>query len=294
MDIKYKLYPYPVLAEFNDNYVKGMFDVDASLEMDGHDLLIEANASLTDDMLKCFIEDGRAVFAYHLECAQTGFRKMIQTDKFETKVPIKCADVSGELHFCPFILAKEDIVGYFNPNFHSDYTEPIGRINRGCPLAIGRQKNWTINKDIEDLLKTSSPFRIMKNMDESYSHMVVEYESEPRIKIKLSANDHALYKNMVNDPRLHDILNSAVVVPTLVYVLGQLQRSDADEIESNFGSLLWYRAIKDTLKKNFGIEIGNIKDENTFELAQRLLKTPINSAFEKMASLEDGGKEDDE
>lgn len=285
MDIKYKLYPYPVLAEFNDNYVNASFSVEASLERDGFDVQIHVKAQLTDEMLRDFISDGTAIIVYHLECAQTGFRRIVQTDKYEEIIPIKSASLAGELHFCPFVLAKEDIINYHNPNFHSDYSKPIPKISAGCPLAIGRQKNWPITKNMVDLLKTSSPFRIMKNVDISYSHMVIEYESEPRIKIKLSANDYSMYKNMAKDARLHDILVSAVVVPALLYVLGQLQKCGADEMNSNYGDLQWFMAIRETLKNNFHVDICNIKDENVFELSQRLLKTPINSAFENLASL---------
>ena len=294
MDIKYKIYPYPVLADFNDNYLNGMFGVDASLEKDGYDLSVRVNTKLTDDMINGFIREGKAVLVYHLECAQTGFRKVFTTDAFEMIIPIKSADVSGELHFCPFVLANEDIVDYYNPNFHPDYSVAIKKINKGCPLAIGKQKNWTIDKSNSDLLKSSSPFRIMKNLDESCLHMVVEYESEPRIKIKLSANDHALYKNMKGDPRLRDILNSAVVVPALIYVMGQLQKCEIDEMNSNYGSYPWYQAIKETLKKQFGIGMEDLKDQNIFELSQRMLKTPINSAFEKLAILGEDEREEDE
>lgn len=133
----------------------------------------------------------------------------------------------------------------------------------------------------------------MRNADTSVSHMIVEYESVNRIKIKLAAKDHALYKNMIGDGRLHDVLNSAIVVPALIYVLSQLQRCDPEIMESDFKGLLWYDAIKNTLAQHFDVDIKDIKNQNSFELAQRLLKTPINEAFEKLAMFEDDGEEDE-
>ena len=295
MDIKYRLYPYPVLAEFNDSYHDVEFTVSPVIVKDGFDLLINVSVLLTDRMLQEFIANGKAAIVYHVECAQTGYREIFETDKYEFKIPIKGNKISGDLHFCPFILAKEDITDYTNPNFNKFYSDPIPRIEKGCMLAIGKQHNWPIKKSMQDMLSSSSPFRIMKNMDESQNHMVVEYESEDRIKIKLSATDCALYKSMADDPRLHDILNSAIVIPALVYVLGQLQCAESDDMEANFGMLPWYVAIKEALKKNFDKDIQSLQDENIYELAQKMLKIPINSALENLANLggSDRGEEEE-
>lgn len=294
MDIKYRLYPYPVLADFNNSYENAEFSVKASMSIDGFDIMIRAEASLTDDMLRTMVENGKAVLLYHLECAQTGYREIKTTDKFEYSIPISSSKLAGELHLCPFVVANEDLRGYYNPNFNSHYSDPIN-VDKGWLLAVGKQHNWTVKKDMQDLLKSSSPFRILPNMDESQTQMVVEYESDDRIRIKLRPDDYALYKSMRKDPRLKDILNSSIVIPALVYVLGQLQRSDSDENEANFALRPWYISIKEALSKNFNKDITKIKDENAFELAQKLLKTPVNSALENLANVGGGSEiEEDE
>ena len=106
--------------------------------------------------------------------------------------------------------------------------------------------------------------------------------------------DCALYRSMSGDPQLHDILNSAIVIPALVYVLGQLQRIEPDEMEANYGSLPWYVSIKEAMRSNFNKDILMIKDEDVYELAQKMLKTPINTAMENLANLGGGlrGEED--
>lgn len=285
MDIKYRLYPYPVLAEFNDSYLNVEFTVKAEIIRDGFDLLISVKSLLTDSKLQEFIVSGKATLLYHVECAQTGYREIFETDNYDYKISVKGAKISGDLHFCPFVVAKEDIINYENDNFNPFYTEPIKKIEKGCLLAIGKQHNWPIKKSILDLMNTSSPFRILKNMDESQKHMVIEYESEERIKIKLTETDCALYRSMSGNPQLHDILNSAIVIPALIYVLGQLQRIEPDEMEANYGKLPWYISIKEALNKNFSKDILMIKDENIYEIAQKMLKTPINLAMENLANL---------
>lgn len=294
MDIKYKLYPYPVLAEFNDSYLNVEYSVDVDIQKDGFDIVLVVKSKLTDEMLADYIATGKATYLYHVECAQTGYREIFETDKDEYKIVIKGSKLAGDVHFCPFIVAKEDIENYFNKNFNPFYSEPVSLIERGCVLAIAGQKNWDIKKNLQDLMNSSSPFRILKNMDESQKHMVVAYEGEERIMIRLTATDCGLYKAMAGDPILHDILNSAIVVPALVYVLSQLQKVDPDEIEANFGNLAWYISIKEALRKNFNKDITQIKDENVYELAQKMLKTPIGLALENLANLggTDKGEED--
>lgn len=296
MEIKYRLYPYPVLAEFNNSYENVEFSVLAMIARDGFDIIISVSVRLTDAGLCELIESGKAVLVYHLECPQTGFREIKKTDSYEYTIPIKSEKVSGKLQFCPFIIAQTELLNYYNPNFNSHYNDPIKKIEQGCILAVGKQHNWIIKKNIQDMLNSSSPFRILPNIDESQSQMVIEYESMERIRIKLRAEDYALYKSMKKDPRLKDILNSAIVIPALVFVLGQLQKADTDELEANYADLPWYISIKESLKKNFNRDIADLRDENIFELAQKMLKTPINSAIENLANIgnNDKGEEDDE
>lgn len=72
---------------------------------------------LTDSKLQEFIASGKATFLYHVECAQTGYREIFETDNYNYKISVKGAKISGDLHFCSFIVAKEDIINYENDNF---------------------------------------------------------------------------------------------------------------------------------------------------------------------------------
>lgn len=289
MDIKYRLYPYPVLSDFSNSYEGVQFKVSPVLSSEGFEIIIQVTVELSDYRLRELIEHGDAIIVYHLECAQTGFREIKKTDQYEYKIVIKNSLISGDLHFCPFIIACKDLKNFYSENFNSKYyNEPVKYIEQGCLLAIGKQVNWKINKSNQDLIHSSSPFRILPNMDESQNHMVVEYENDERIKIKLRKEDYALYKAMKSDPRLKDVFNSIIVVPALIYVLGELKNSSPSEMEENFSRYSWYIAIKESLAKNYKIDINDISTINPFELAQKLLNTPSNSAISNLADLGGG------
>ena len=290
MDIRYRLYPYPVLASFNDDYKNSKFHVNAECMLDGFDICIKYSVDLDNEPIRELIASGKACFVFHLECARTGYREAKESDKFEDKLVIKDSFLNGDLSFCPFIIAKQDIKDYYNSDFNEDYTDPV-TLEKGWLIAVGNQMIWPIAKNNVDLLNSSSPFKIGLNPDESVSNMVVEYESQPKIRILLSSKDLSCYKNMSNSQELKSILNSAVVVPALIYVLSELKHED--DMETTFGSLSWYRSIKESYLKNFKKDITvDLASENIFELAQKMLKTPINDAFEDLTHL--GGNSNDE
>ena len=117
MEIRYKLYPYPVLAYYSDDYKDGSFDTTIDLQKDGYNIRIDFMASLTNVGLKKLIQDGQAQYVYHLECAQTGFREVVTTEKVSESRVLSDKKICGKLQICPFVVATQDIAGYSNPGF---------------------------------------------------------------------------------------------------------------------------------------------------------------------------------
>ena len=76
-------------------------------------------------------------------------------------------------------------------------------------------------------------------------------------------------------------------------ISGKMQQMTEDDMESDFGKFPWYISIKSTLVNSFGIKMDNLKDENVFELAQKLLRTPINEAIMELANIGDRNGEED-
>ncbi len=135
MEIRYKLYPYPVLAYYSDDYKDGSFDTTIDLQKDGYNIRIDFMASLTNEGLKKLIEDGQAQYVYHLECAQTGFREVVTTEKVSESYMLSDKKICGKLQICPFIVATQDITGYSNPGFHDDYSGATFDIEAGCVFS---------------------------------------------------------------------------------------------------------------------------------------------------------------
>ena len=218
MEIKYKLYPYPVLSSYSNDYGTGALDVAIDIVRDGYDLRIDFLATLTCQSLQDCIKQGVAKFVYHLECSQTGFRTVVQTDKVSEVYTLLNKAVNGKLQICPFVVAVDDLKGFTSPDFHEDYQGIAFDIEAGCVMAVGKMVTVDISKDIDDLANTPSIFNISKNPDESCKQMLVDM-SQRKIIIKLPLSDFYSYKALSATPLAQPILNSLTVVPALVYVL---------------------------------------------------------------------------
>ena len=284
MEIKYKLYPYPVLSGYSDDYKSGQFDVSIDISRDGYDLKISFQATLTCQSLLDLIQNEKAKYVYHLECSQTGFRTVIQTSKVTETYILSSKQVNGKLQICPFAAAIQDITGYSSADFHNDYSGISFDIEAGCVLAVGKMVTVDISKDIDDLANTPSIFSITRNADAACKQMLVDYSGR-KILIKLPLDDYYSYKQLGNMPQAQSILNSLTVIPALTYVLEELRAQSVDERSEN-SDTLWYRTLSKALLTQFDcdIESENYNSQNFMELAQKLINNPISDAFKMLTS----------
>lgn len=287
MVIRYKMFPYPVLADFSDDFINSKFEVTAEVVVHGYDRRIYFNVTLRNEGLQQLINDGKAYFVYHLECAQTGFRKVVQTTDKICDCVISHHDVCGKLQICPFIVAKEDMPDYTNTAFHPDYEGVHFSIEAGCVLAIASPREINIIKEIDDIAKIPSIFSIIKNLDETVTYMTVE-TSQPRITIQLPFDDYTKYGLLDQGMMMTDTLNSMVVIPALIYALDEVKRTPAQErYHFEDDGCIWYLTIKKVLSEKFNCDIGstNFDSANTVELAQRLIEEPMHKALDTMLTL---------
>lgn len=284
MEIKYKLYPYPVLSTYSDDYQNCTFEANIDVVKEGYNIRIDFLSTLTSNGLRDLIKSGKAKYVYHLECAQTGFRKAVITDKVSESYIVSSKLVSGKLQICPFVVAVEDISGYTTAEFHEDYRGVGFDIEAGCVMAVGTMITADISKDVDDLANTPSIFSIVRNADATCREMLVDMAGR-KIVIKLPLKDYYNYKKLAISPLYQPILNSLTVIPALTYVLGELKMMSVEDRIENSDSL-WYKTLSRTLRTQFGCELESedFNSQNTIELAQKLINDPISDAFRMLTS----------
>ena len=67
MNIEYRLYPYPVLTYFSDDYVNSSFTSNLKVGRKGDEIIFHLTANTDDEKLLNLIEEEYAEFVFHIE-----------------------------------------------------------------------------------------------------------------------------------------------------------------------------------------------------------------------------------
>lgn len=284
MEIRYKLYPYPVLSSNSDDYIDSNFDSAIDVSRDGYNIKISFVSELLNSELSALIREDKASFVYHLECAQTGYRTAVSTSETEKTISISDDKLCGKLQICPFIVACTNIPDYVNSCFNEDYRGYKFQIEAGCVMAVGKQVNCEIDKELNDLVSVKSIFVVTKNADAAAMDMDIDIWQN-KITIKLPEKDYTHFKNLSSVPEIQQSLNALIIIPALIYTLSEVNSKTPEERYTNFSTYSWYKSIRKAMKKRFQKDIEN-EDLLTNEVvlyAQRLIKSPVSMALEYLA-----------
>lgn len=280
MQLRNRYYPYPVIVEGGDYYENSKFSSSVNQEMEGYDAKITITVELNDTLLLQKIEQGEVVYAHHIECPQTCYRRVIKTKEKVKDILLKDKDVNGIVQICSFVIAEKDIDKYTNESFAADYRGWKFNIEKGCILAIGNQYNVRINKIRDDLANTSSIFSIVPNADHTENNLLVDL-GQQKIVISLPEKTYQQYYNIQGYIDIQPAMHSMIIVLALVYVFSELRSTEnLEEMEY----YRWYRSLKKACN-GIGINIDEegLKKMDLFKVAQQLLNSPISKAIEYSA-----------
>ena len=284
MQIKNKYYPYPVVAVGNDSYEDTTFTSDADYAMEAHYVKLILCAETNNQMLNDMIKKGSVKYAHHIECQQTCFRRLVLTDEQNYEEIIHESLLNGVVQVCTFLMANEDLVGYANPNFSKDYRGFKFNLDTGCVMAIGSQINITINKDKEDLSRTSSIFSIRRDHDPSHTELQVS-TTGAKIVVLIPEKTCNQYLNLSNQAMFVPVLHSMVIMPALMQVLSELKEAAQQNTLYNYEDLRWFRGLKKTAERlQIKFDQEALSQVNAFKVAQQFLDTPVVKALSNICS----------
>lgn len=279
MDIRYKLYSYPILSSLYDDYYNCEFTANISVVKDICDILIQMDIKMDNDEINNLIIKNKVEYVFHIECSQTSYRAIIKTTELKNIKRIAETKLNGKVSICSFIIAKEDIENYKNSQFNDDYAGMTFNVGKGSILGIGNQVDIEITKELNEMTKIPSVFSILRMATEHNEGMVIDINSD-RIKIWLNDEDFTDYKDLLKRLKYKEIVNTMIIMPALLYALDILKYSETDEYES----YRWFKSIDNKLKAS-SLSLSNevLQEKPTFELAQKLLDLPIRRALNTLS-----------
>ena len=290
MEIKYKLYPYPVLWNKNDDYkMPSDFSAEIKTAANFKNTKLKIKFFLKDKEIEKLIRENKAEYVVHIEGTRTYFRDFISTRETEITYDLKDRDILGKLEINFFILAKQDIRGYRNDNFNEDYSSEAFNLKKGNIIAIADGYRFDIEKNDDELGKISSIFSICKKETVEQTGMTVDMSYE-KIRIGLNITDYVNYSQLSQNPNKVDSVNSIIIFPALIYIFEQLKK---DFTETDYTEYKWFRALENIFKKN-GQELNKelLENEISIDLAQRVLNYPIERAFNSLTNEDEGDDEE--
>lgn len=286
MEIKNRLFPYPVLCVENDDYENCCFDITTKVKEDINDIVLDFDIKLeNNEELQWLIRDGYAQFVIHIECSSTAFRTMITSVSTKKTVRIPKARVNNVISLLGMIVAEKDIVGFKSKLLNEDYDEEIN-FNRGAILAYRNLPKVYVTKNYEELAGDNSFFTIIKRNDiEEAEALPVVYDiTDAKIKILVSAKTYDEYIKYHANPTMQPLLNTLLVMPAIAHMVDELR--NCGDIEK-FKPLYWFQKISKSCKLQGKDFLNDIiySDIPCVEVAQAMLQMPIERAFECLSRV---------
>ena len=290
MEIKYRLYPYPVLWDKNDDYKKpSKFLAEVEAKENFKNIKLKINFLLKDKEIENLIKENKAEYVVHIEATSTYFRELISTREAEINYDLKDNDILGRLQMSFFILAKEDILDYKNSNFNEDYSGESFNLKKGNIIAIADSYRFDIEKNDDNLEKVSSIFSICQKETVEQTGMTVDMNNE-KIRIALNKTDYINYHQLSQNSNNINIINSIIIFPALIFIFEQLKK---DFDENDFADYKWFRALEKIFEKNKqNLNKELLENQLSIDLAQRILNYPIERAFNSLKDENDGDDEE--
>lgn len=273
------MYPYPILTSFNDDYKDSYFDVEYHLKEIGMESKkIIANFILKNDKIEQFIKEDKARIILHLECPITSYRTIIECPREGKEVSFFVNNklMKDSLELTSLIVANKEISRYENDSINKDIygkSYQINNLEKGSLLGASITQIIKLTSDKDDFERISSIINVGIYKDD---YMSVDTDQDI-ILVKLPEKLYKQY-NKFSDGKLSDIIMSATILPSLIYVL-DIMGSEEHQIDSE---LIWFKVIRDKLlTKNIEIEDIN-KGYPSYTLAQMILENPLERAFENL------------
>ena len=285
MQLRSKCYTYPVITENADFYDNSSFVSDVEHVLDGFNIKLTLKAELHNPKLEEMLCRNEVLYAHHIECIETCYRRVILTDESTKEFIVRDGEVRGLVQICSFLVANRDIKKYSNSRFSSDFRGFKFDIERGCILAVGSQINLRVNKIRDDLSNTSSIFSIIPNKNETVTNVQVDINSN-KIIISVPQETFSIYSNMSASMDVQPLMHSMLIIPSLIYALTEVKES-RDHLY-DFEDYRWYRSLRKAAEKmNVVFDENSLENMDPFDLAQKLMDSPIPKAVQYLRSDND-------
>lgn len=284
MDLRNKLFPYPILGEGYDDYRNSYLKDNVERETLGNKIILNINIETNNEEIKKLIEDDYCSYACHLECPATSYRKVIRSKENHIELKIEDKDICGKLQIAIFIVVEKSIDNYTNCDLNEDYDGVFFDFDKGNIIGIGGQYEIQIDKCNDELGKIPSIFSIIKRKEkEKHRDFYINLNND-KIQLLLSEEDYNNYRKIYDVNKFEPIIHSIIILPALIFVFEELSKGELDA----FAEYRWFRGLKKSLAR-YKVVLNEelLRREDALKLAQMVLDLPVSRALGALCLDED-------
>ncbi|NLA52583.1 MAG: hypothetical protein GX860_10765, partial [Alcaligenaceae bacterium] len=117
MEISKRVFPYPVLSDFTNDYKNSYFYNHIKTDFDVDKLIVTINCKLKNEQLNDLLNNQKLKIVHHFENSSTAFRRVYETFDLEFECSLSKKDVSGRMSIVSFLIVNEYISNYRNNDF---------------------------------------------------------------------------------------------------------------------------------------------------------------------------------
>ncbi|MGG5317822.1 hypothetical protein [Enterococcus sp. AZ072] len=281
MIIKEKLYPYPVLAYFNDD-INGKFEIttiDAAITIDKNKYVVQGETYLSNPKIEELIQSRSANIIVHIECRKTRYRQTFNIDSNkEFKCEIAATNLEGNVDIQLIIVATKRLAEYKNNDCHLDFEGLVFPIEAGQILAVCKPYSFQAQREPSKVKNLPSIFIVTRNLTDEDNPL--EYElGNDQIIIKLSKENYLSYKTLMNNTYAQPIMSSMIIVPVLANILN----SFSDEKDFNESSSeQWFMSIRKRMEECHLVFEEVDWEHEALSVANQLIGDPITLGLKKI------------
>ena len=290
MEIRNRLFPYPVLSDDLDDYTDGRFSVDVDVDHGINKITLSFSIDLDNNGIQKLVNRGEAYFAIHIECSKTAYRKMLITSQKKVVFHIDTTRINGDIALLGLVVAKKDIAYYKNEKLNSDYQGMDIFIPRAGIIAYHNMPKVRVKKNYEELQTSESLFTVVKRAKDNEDIHPIEFElGQEKVRIIVDENIYSAYIRYSMDDDTQGLLWSLLLMPAVIFVLERLRE---DGIE-NYEETEWYQKIASSYNVQ-GIDFADTiadRDVSITDIAQAMLRMPIGKSFDDIRKLTGGETE---
>lgn len=284
MQIRNRLFSYPVYSNDVDDYTVNEFSFEYNVENDGESLKIIYTTKISNEFILNGIDKEDIKLTILVECSKTAYRQLFILNDLNGVVEIASHLLSAKVEICCLLLANKKFIINEESGISSDYLNTSFSINRGFIVGYDNTYAFIVDKEKEENYKSSSIISVVKKLDLD-DYMDVDLDNDNKIKIQLGEEMYQYFVQLQGQDKL-PVIHSMIVLPALVYVIDQIKDY---AIRETYEDYYWYRCIAKQLEiLNIGIDSQVFESKSSVSIAQELLKAPIKNALYNLTSVEGG------